>query len=158
MKTILTKEGKNKLQEELNFLLTTEKSRMITELSDARESGPLEENTQYMVAKDEFEKLQTKIDKLQLLLASAVVVESGDFSTDKVTILSKVKVLNTTNGKEMIFNIVPENEIDIKSGKISPNSPIGAGLIGKKVDENCLVKTPAGDFNFKILEIGLCES
>lgn len=158
MKTILTKEGKNKLQEELNFLLTTEKSRMITELSDARESGPLEENTQYMVAKDEFEKLQTKIDKLQLLLASAVVVESGDFSTDKVTILSKVKVLNTTNGKEMIFNIVPENEIDIKNGKISPNSPIGSGLISKKVGDVCEIKTPIGLLSFKILEIGLCES
>ncbi len=155
MKTILTKEGKSKLQEELNFLLTTEKSRMIAELADARESGPLEENTQYMVAKDEFEKLQNKIDKLQLLLASAVVVESSDFSTDKVTILSKVKVLNITNDKEMTFNIVPENEIDIKSGKISPSSPIGSGLMGKKVDEECQVKTPAGIFNFKILDISI---
>ncbi len=155
MKTILTKEGKSKLQEELNFLLTTEKSRMIAELADARESGPLEENTQYMVAKDEFEKLQNKIDKLQLLLASAVVVESSDFSTDKVTILSKVKVLNITNDKEMTFNIVPENEIDIKSGKISPSSPIGSGLMGKKVDEECQVKTPAGIFNFKILNISI---
>ncbi len=155
MKTILTKEGKSKLQEELNFLLTTEKSRMIAELADARESGPLEENTQYMVAKDEYEKLQSKIDKLQLLLASAVVVESSDFSTDKVTILSKVKVLNITNDKEMTFNIVPENEIDIKSGKISPSSPIGSGLMGKKVDEECQVKTPAGIFNFKILNISI---
>ena len=157
MKTILTKEGKNKLQEQLNFLLTTEKSRMITELADARESGPLEENTQYMVAKDEFEKLQNKIEKLQLLLASAVVVESSDLSTDKVTILSKVKVLNTTNGKEMTFSLVPENEIDIKSGKISTSSPIGSGLIGNKVDDICEVKTPAGVFSFKILEISVCE-
>lgn len=158
MKTILTKEGKSKLQEELNFLVTIEKNRMIAELADARESGPLEENSQYMVAKDELEKLQLKIDKLQLLLSTAIVFESSDFSTEKVTILSKVKILNITTGKEMTFSIVPENEIDIKSGKISPNSPIGSGLIGKKVDENCLVKTPAGDLNFKILEIGLCES
>lgn len=155
MKTILTKEGKNKLQEELNFLMTKEKSRVISELADARESGPMEENTQYLVAKDEYEKLQNKIEKLQAILANATIVESSDFNAEKVTILTKVKVINLTNNKEMIFNIVPENEIDIKSGKISPSSPIGSGLMGKKVNEECQVKTPAGIFNFKILDISI---
>jgi len=153
MKTILTKEGMAKIQEELNFLLTIEKHRVISDLSDARESGPLEENTQYLVAKDEYEKLQVKISKLQSLLSSATVVDSNDLKTDKVMILSKVRVLNTTNNKEMNFSIVPENEIDLKSLKISPNSPIGSGLMGKKVDEVCQIKTPAGTFEFKILEI-----
>lgn len=155
MKTILTKEGKNKLQEELNFLMTKEKSRVISELADARESGPMEENTQYLVAKDEYEKLQNKIEKLQAVLANATIVESSDFNAEKVTILTKVKVINLTNNKEMTFNIVPENEIDIKSGKISPSSPIGSGLMGKKVNEECQVKTPAGIFNFKILDISI---
>lgn len=153
MKTILTKEGMAKIQEELNFLLTIEKHRVIAELADAREAGQLEENTQYLVAKDEYEKLQVKISKLQSLLSSATVVDSNDLKTDKVMILSKVRVLNTTNNKEMNFSIVPENEIDLKSLKISPNSPIGSGLMGRKVDEVCQIKTPAGTFEFKILEI-----
>ena len=155
MKTILTKEGKLKLQEELNFLSGVEKSRVIGELADARESGTLEENTQYLIAKEEYEKLQVKIEKLQALLASATVVDSADIKTDKVAILTTVKVLNTTNNKEMVFRIVPENEIDVKTSRISTSSPIGAGLLGKSLNEICEVKTPAGTFSFKILEISI---
>lgn len=155
MKTILTKEGKLKLQEELNLLLTVEKNRAIAELADARESGTLEENTQYLIAKDEYEKLQNRIDKLQLTLSNVVVVDMADIKTDKVAIFTTVKVLNTTNSKEMIFKIVPENEIDIKLSKISTSSPIGSGLLGKSINEVCEIKTPAGTFSFKILEISI---
>lgn len=155
MKTILTKEGRIKLQQELNTLLTVDKIRAIGELADARESGSLDENTQYLVAKEEYEKIQTKIEKLQILLSNAVVVDSADISTDKVAILTTVKVLNVTNNKEMTFSLVPENEIDIKLGKISTSSPIGSGLLGKELNEVCDVKTPAGVFKFKILEISI---
>jgi transcription elongation factor GreA len=155
MKTILTKEGKLKLQEELNFLSGVEKNRVISELADARESGTLEENTQYLIAKEEYEKLQVKIEKLQALLAGATVVDSADIKTDKVAILTTVKVLNTTNNREMVFRIVPENEIDVKTSRISTSSPIGAGLLGKSLNEICEVKTPAGTFSFKILEISI---
>jgi transcription elongation factor GreA len=155
MKTILTKEGKLKLQEELNLLLTVEKNKAIAELADARESGTLEENTQYLIAKDEYEKLQNRIDKLQITLSNATVVDSADISTDKVAILTTVKVMNITNSKEMVFSIVPDNEIDIKSGKISTSSPIGSGLLGKSLNEVCDVKTPAGIFKFKILDISI---
>ena len=155
MKTILTKEGKLKLQEELNLLLTVEKNKAIAELADARDSGSLEENTQYLIAKDEYEKLQNRIDKLQITLSSAVVVDSADIKTDKVAILTTVKVLNVSSNKEMVFSIVPDNEIDIKSGKISTSSPIGSGLLGKQLNEVCDVKTPAGIFKFKILEISI---
>lgn len=155
MKTILTKEGKLKLQEELNLLLTVEKNKAIAELADARESGTLEENTQYLIAKDEYEKLQNRIDKLQITLSNATVVDSADISTDKVAILTIVKVMNITNSKEMVFSIVPDNEIDIKSGKISTSSPIGSGLLGKSLNEVCDVKTPAGIFKFKILDISI---
>lgn len=155
MKTILTKEGKLKLQEELNLLMTVEKTRAIAELADARESGTLEENTQYLIAKDEYEKLQNRIDKLQITLSNATVVDSADISTDKVAILTTVKVMNITNSKEMVFSIVPDNEIDIKSGKISTSSPIGSGLLGKSLNEVCDVKTPAGVFKFKILDISI---
>jgi transcription elongation factor GreA len=155
MKTILTKEGKIKLQEDLNFLLTVEKSRVINELSEARESGTLEENTQYLIAKEEYEKVQKKIEKLQSFLANSTIVDVANIKTDKVAIFTTVKVLNTTNSKEMIFKIVPENEIDIKVSKISTSSPIGAGLLGKSLNEVCEVKTPAGTFSFKILEISI---
>jgi len=155
MKTILTKEGKSKLQEELNFLLTVEKIRVINELAEARDTGALEENTQYMMAKEEYENVQKKIEKVQNILSNAVIVESSDIKTDKVAILTTVRVLNITNDKEMTFSIVPDNEIDIKKGKISTSSPIGSGLIGKAVDEICEVKTPAGTFKFKILEISI---
>lgn len=155
MKTILTKEGRIKLQQELNTLLTVDKIRAIAELADARETGSLDENTQYLVAKEEYEKLQTKIEKLQMLLNNSVVVDSADISTDKVAILTTVKILNVVNNKEMIFNLVPENEIDIKLGKISTGSPIGSGLLGASVGDICEIKTPAGVFQYKILEISI---
>jgi transcription elongation factor GreA len=155
MKNILTKEGKLKLQEELNLLLTVEKNRVINDLVDARESGTLEENTQYLIAKEEYTKVQSKIEKVKNTLANSIVVDSTDIKTDKVAILTTVKVLNVDSNKEIVFSIVPDNEIDIKSGKISTSSPIGSGLIGKKMNEVCEIKTPTGFLNFKILKISI---
>jgi transcription elongation factor GreA len=155
MKTILTKEGKEKLQEELNFLMTTEKSRVINDLAEARESGTLEENTQYLIAKEEYEKVQKRIEKVQSILSNVVVVDASNIKTDKVAILTTVKVLNMGSNKEMTFKIVPENEIDVKTSKISTSSPIGAGLFGKVLGDICDIKTPAGLLKFKILEISI---
>jgi transcription elongation factor GreA len=155
MKNILTKEGKLKLQEELNLLLTVEKNRVINDLVDARESGTLEENTQYLIAKEEYTKVQSKIEKVKNTLANSIVVDSTDIKTDKVAILTTVKVLNVDSNKEIVFSIVPDNEIDIKSGKISTSSPIGSGLIGKKMNEVCEIKTPTGVLIFKILKISI---
>lgn len=155
MKTILTKEGRLKIQEELNFLLTVEKNRVINELAEARDSGTLEENTQYMVAKEEYENVQKKIEKLQNTLSNAVIIDPSDIKTEKVAILTTVRVLNINNNKEMTFSLVPDNEIDIKKGRISTSSPVGSGLIGKALDEVCEIKTPAGTFKFKILEISI---
>lgn len=153
-KTILTEEGRKKMQEELEFLSTSEKNRAIMELSDARErGGGVEENSEYLVAKEEYEKLQSKISKLRDILSNSIVVSSSNINTDKVSILCNVKVINTSNNKEMNFTIVPENEIDIKKGKISHNSPIGAGLIGKKINDVCDINTPNGVLTFKILDI-----
>lgn len=154
-KILLTKEGKKKIQEELNFLTTTEKTRIISELADARDRGGVDENTEYYIAKEEYDKLQSKISKLQETLNNSNVITSADVTTDKVSILTRVRVLNVTNNKEMSFSIVPENEIDIKLGKISTSSPIGSGLMGKMVDEVCIIKTPAGSFEYKILEISI---
>jgi transcription elongation factor GreA len=152
-KTILTVDGKKKLQEELHFLSTVEKTRLISELADARDRGGVAENTEYEIAKEEYEKLQSKIAKIEETLSNSTLVSKHDVDTSEVNILTTVKVLNVKINKEVSFTIVPENEIDIKQGKISPNSPIGAGLLGKKVGDVASVTTPGGVIEFKILEI-----
>lgn len=154
-KLLLTKEGRKKIQDELDFLNTKEKARILDELSDARERGGIEENTEYHIAKDEYTKLLAKIELLSEKIRSCTVISTDDVQKDRVSILSIVKVLNLSNKREMIFNIVPENEIDIKAGKISPNSPIGAGLLGKKEGDVCQIITPGGSLEFKILDINI---
>lgn len=155
MRTILTKEGRDKLQEELNYLTNVEQRRAIDELSDAREGGSLEENSQYLIAKSEYEKLLAKIEELRKKISSATIIDSSSVKIDKVSILTSVRVLNMISEKEMQFKIVPDNEIDIKLSKISASSPIGAGLIGKKIGDICDIKTPGGVLKFKILEISI---
>lgn len=151
MKTILTTTGKRKLQDELQFLSTTEKARIINELAEAKDRGGVSENSEYETAKEEYERLQKRIIKIGEMINNSTIVSSFDISTDKVSVLSTVKVLN--KGKELKFTIVPENEIDVKSGKISLNSPIGTGLIGKKVGEVASIETPGGILELEILEI-----
>lgn len=152
-KTILTVDGKRKLQEELHFLSTVEKARMISELADARDRGGVAENSEYDIAKEEYEKLQAKIAKIEEVLSNCTLVSKHDIDTSEVNILTTVKVLNKKINKEISFTIVPETDIDIKSGKISLNSPIGAGLLGKKVGDTTTVSTPGGVIEFKILDI-----
>jgi transcription elongation factor GreA len=152
-KNVLTKEGKKKLMDELHLLITTETTNALANLSDARDRGGIEENSEYFVAKEEFEKLQSKITKLRDTLNNSVVISSSDINTDYVSILSSVRVLNLKLQKEQVFTLVPENEIDIKQGKISVNSPIGSGLMSKKLDDICQIITPGGSMEFKVLEI-----
>ena len=152
-KTILTVDGKKKLQEELHFLSTVEKTRMISELADARDRGGVAENSEYDIAKEEYEKLQAKIAKIEEVLSNCTLVSKHDIDTSEVNILTTVKVLNKKINKEVSFTIVPETDIDIKNGKISLNSPIGAGLLGKKIGDTTTVSTPGGVIEFKILDI-----
>lgn len=152
-KTILTVDGKRKLQEELHFLSTVEKTRMISELADARDRGGVAENSEYDIAKEEYEKLQAKISKIEEVLSNCTLVSKHDIDTSEVNILTTVKVLNKKINKEVSFTIVPETDIDIKNGKISLNSPIGAGLLGKKIGDTTTVSTPGGVIEFEILDI-----
>lgn len=154
-KIFLTNEGRKKIQDELNFLSSTEKIRILEELTDARERGGIEENTEYMIAKDEYSKLLLKIENLQEKLRNSILITPGDVQKDRVSILSIVKILNRSNNKEMTFNIVPENEINIKTGKISPDSPIGSGLLGKKEGDVCKINTPNGILELEILQISI---
>lgn len=152
-KTILTRDGRQKMQEELNFLRGPETKRLLEALSDSKDKGDVSENAEYAIAKTQLEFLQDKIRKLDETISNSVIIDSNNIDTSSVSILTTVRVKNKKSKQEMKFTIVPENEIDLKSGKISLNSPIAKGLIGKKVKEVAQVQTPGGLLELQILEI-----
>ena len=153
MKTLLTENGRKKIQEELHYLQTVEKIRAIQEIADAKDRGGIEENAEFDIAREELVKIQQKIAKLQDILMNSSLIDSNKVDTSKVSLLTTVCVKNLSNDRDFEFSIVPENEIDVKLGRISPNSPIGSGLMNKKVDEIAKVLTPSGAIEFKILSI-----
>lgn len=150
-----TKEGLQKLKDELNELKTKGRADMARQIAEARDKGDLSENAEYDAAKDAQGLLELKISKLENVVGNARVIDESSIDTSKVSILSSVKIKNAKNGMEVTYQIVAEEEADLKQGKISVKSPIGKGLLGKKVGEQATVKAPAGDIEFKILDISL---
>jgi transcription elongation factor GreA len=122
-------------------------------IAEAREKGDLKENAEYDAAKEAQGLLEAKISLLDGQVASARIVDESTIDTSKVSILTKVKVTNLSNKKEMTYQIVSETEADLKLGKISVSSPIGKGLLGKQVGEVAEVTAPAGVLKFKVLDI-----
>lgn len=152
-KTILTRGGREKMQQELDFLRTAEMRRLLDLLAEARDKGDISENSEYEIAKADLEMLQGKISKMEDIILNSIVIDSSNIDTSSVSVLTTVRVKNKSTKKEMKFTIVPENEIDIKLGKISLNSPIGKSLIGKKVNDSAKIETPGGILELKVLEI-----
>ena len=150
-----TEEGLNKLKEELNELRTKGRSDIARQIAEARDKGDLSENAEYDAAKDAQGLLELKISKLEAIVGNARVIDETKIDLSKVSILSKVKIKNTKNGMEIAYTIVSEEEADLKAQKISVKSPIGQGLLGKKVGQKAVVKAPAGEIEFEILEIGI---
>jgi transcription elongation factor GreA len=148
-----TEEGLKKLKDELNHLKTVERKMIIKAIADARDKGDLSENAEYDAAKNDQGLLEIKIAKLDEIVANARIVDSSKLDINKVSILTTVKIKNLKNNMEMKYTIVAENEADLKSGKISIDSPIGKGLVGKKVGDTVDVTVPAGIIPFQILEI-----
>ncbi len=148
-----TEEGLKKLKDELNHLKTVERKMIIKAIADARDKGDLSENAEYDAAKNDQGLLEIKIAKLDEIVANARIVDSSKLDINKVSILTTVKIKNLKNNMEMKYTIVAENEADLKSGKISIDSPIGKGLVGKKVGDTVDVIVPAGIIPFQILEI-----
>jgi len=148
-----TEEGLKKLKDELNHLKTVERKMIIKAIADARDKGDLSENAEYDAAKNDQGLLEIKISKLDEIVANARIVDSSKLDINKVSILTTVKIKNLKNNMEMKYTIVAENEADLKSGKISIDSPIGKGLVGKKVGDTVDVTVPAGIIPFQILEI-----
>tara|TARA_S200000501_G_C20456721_1_gene583323 strand:+ start:122 stop:595 length:474 start_codon:yes stop_codon:yes gene_type:complete len=148
-----TEEGLKQLKEELDQLKFVERPSISQQIAEARDKGDLSENAEYDAAKEAQGMLEMKIAKLEEMYASARVIDESQLDTDKVLALSIVKIKNLNTNKEMTFTLVAESEADIKKGKISVSSPIGSGLLGKKVGDVSEIKVPAGFVKFEILEI-----
>ena len=148
-----TPEGLKKLREELNHLKDIERPRASQAIAEARDKGDLSENAEYDAAKEAQGMLEMKISKLEEQLAGARVIDESQMDNSKILVLSKVKIKNQANGAEMNYTLVADGEADLASGKISVNSPIGKGLLGKSVGAVAEVKVPNGVMKFDILEI-----
>ena len=150
-----TEEGLKKLQDELNHLKTTGRTDIARQIAEARDKGDLSENAEYDAAKDAQGLLELKIAKLEAVVGNARVMDEKSIDTSQVSVLSKVKIKNKKNGASMTYTLVSEEEADLKSGKISIKSPIGKGLLGKKVGETTEIQVPAGKVEFEIEDISL---
>ncbi len=151
--TYVTEEGLKKLKEELHFLKTKERSSISKQIAEARDKGDLSENAEYDAAKEAQGLLELKISKLEEVVSTARIVDETQMDISKVMILTKVTIKNVKNNQKMTYQLVPENEADLKAAKISINSPIAKGLMGKKVGELVDVIVPSGIVKFEIIEI-----
>ena len=148
-----SEEGFKKLNDELNHLMNIERPSISQQIAEARDKGDLSENAEYDAAKNAQGLLELKISKLQETVRTARIIDESKLDTSKILILSTVKLRNLKNGALMSYKLVPENEAEIKSGKISVNSPISKGLLGKKVGDKVEIEVPVGKIQFEIIEI-----
>ena len=148
-----TEEGLKKLKEELQHLKSVERPAISRQIAEARDKGDLSENAEYDAAKEAQGLLEMKIAKLEDIVANARIIDESQMDDTKVFILSKVKIKNKANGAAMTYTLVPENEANLKEGKISVDSPIAKGLLGKEVGDVVDVKVPSGMVKFEIVEI-----
>jgi transcription elongation factor GreA len=148
-----TKEGLDRLTNELAQLKTKGRSDIAKQIAEARDKGDLSENAEYDAAKDAQGHLEAKIAQLEDLLSNARLLDETKIDTSSVSILSKVTIKNSKNNASVTYMLVSEEEADLKAGKISTLSPIGKGLLGKKKGDVAKIKTPAGELEFVIVDI-----
>lgn len=148
-----TEEGLKKLKDELDFLERVERPSVSQKIADARDKGDLSENAEYDAAKEEQGMLEAKIAKMKQIISNARLIDESKLDNSKVLILSKVRVKNLNTKAETNYVLVPENESNFKEGKISVNSPVAKGLLGKTVGDTVEISIPAGKIKLKILEI-----
>lgn len=151
----MTQEGYDKLKAELDHLKTTARREAAAAIAEAREKGDLSENAEYDAAKDAQGLLEAKINGLEKAMSNARIISTDDIDTSKVTILAKVTIMNVATKKEYKYELVSETEANIREKKISVNSPIGQGLLGKAVGEIAEVTTPKGSIQFEIKDISI---
>ena len=152
-KTLLTKEGLAKLHQEIQHLKSVELRECIEAISDARDKGDLSENAEYDAAKEKYDNLNNRLNKLTELFSNAVIINQESIKNDVVQILTTVHLKNKKTNKELSYTIVPHIEVNLKEGKISVNSPVAQSLIGKSKGESVKVSTPSGLLELEILDI-----
>ena len=148
-----TQEGLDNLKQEVKNLETIERPKISQQIGEARDKGDLSENAEYDAAKEAQGMLEARISKLKNTLANARLIDDSEIDNSKVFILSTVEIKNIKNSMQMVYTLVAENEADIRAGKISVDSPIGKGLLGKEVGEIADINTPAGIMKFEIISI-----
>ena len=148
-----TAEGLKKLKDELHQMKTIQRPSISDQIAEARDKGDLSENAEYDAAKEAQGLLEMKISKLEAIISNARLIDNTSIDNSKVFILSKVKIKNISNGMEVEYTLVAENEADLKEKKISIDSPFGKGLLGKKQGDIADIHTPNGVLQFEIIEI-----
>ena len=148
-----TAEGLKKLKEELDHLRDIERPKASQAIAEARDKGDLSENAEYDAAKEAQGMLEMRISKMEELVSNARIIDESQLDTSKVLVHSTVKIKNQINGMEMTYKLVAQSEADIKAGKISVDSPIGKGLLGKQVGDVAEIQVPKGIMKFDVIEI-----
>ncbi|MDB9775792.1 transcription elongation factor GreA [Vicingaceae bacterium] len=148
-----TEEGLQRLKDELKHLRTVERPSISKQIGEARDKGDLSENAEYDAAKEAQGLLEMKISKLETLIGNARVVDESQLDTSKVLVLSKVKIRNVSTKAEMEYTLVSEKEANLKEKKISVDSPIGKGLLGKAIGDIAEVQVPSGLMKLEIIGI-----
>ena len=149
----MSEDGYKKLMAELKHLETVERHKISAAIAEARDKGDLSENAEYDAAKEAQGMLEMKINNLKLTIADAKIIDESKLKTDSVQILNKVELKNVKNGMKMVYTIVSESEANLKEGKISVNTPIAQGLLGKKVGDIAEIKVPQGMINLEVVNI-----
>ncbi len=153
--TYLTKEGLKKLREELDHLMKVERPAISKQIGEAIEKGDISENAEYDAAKDAQGMLEAKIAIIRGKIANVRILDESKIDTSQVQILNKVTIKNKKNNATMQYTLVPESEADLKKGKISIDTPIAKGLLGKKVGDVVDIKVPSGVIPFEIVDISI---
>ena len=148
-----TQEGLQKLKDELHHMTSVERPKISQQIGEAIDKGDLSENAEYDAAKEAQGLLEAKIAQLSNVVANARIIDESQLDDSKVLILSKVKIKNVSKGMELTYTLVAENEANLKEGKISVDSPIGKGLLGKEVGDVADIQVPNGIMQFEILDI-----
>ena len=149
----MSEDGYNKLLAELRNLEAVERPKVIAAIAEARDKGDLSENAEYDAAKEAQGMLEAKIAKLKAVIADAKIIDESKLKTDTVQILNKEELKNVKNGMKMTYTIVSESEANLKEGKISVNTPIAQGLLGKKVGDVVEIKVPQGMIKLEVMNI-----
>ena len=151
----MSEEGYNKLVAELKHLEAVERPKIVAAIAEARDKGDLSENAEYDAAKEAQGLLEGKINKLKSIIADARIIDESKLKTDSIQILNKVELKNVKNGMKMTYTIVSENEANLKEGKISVNTPIAQGLLGKKVGDIVDITVPQGMIQLEVINISI---